>query len=694
MRTTPRTTALLLLLASCGATPSTTTDTGASTTNAETSSASSSEPTTGMSDPPTGTTGADDTTTGEPLPPAEIPDGCNPIAYASDCLLPYPSDWFLVDDPNLPNGVRVELGEAATPTTLAGAPVDLLRDHPADGFSHHMPILALFPAGIDTDNLTFHQDDGDATLDPGSPTILLDAETGQFVPHWVELDAMTDDPARQALIVRPYVRLADSRRYIVAFQGLVDPDGARVAAPAGFAHILADQVAGHAILEPLAARYESDIFAPLAEAGVARTDLQLAWDFTTASEQRNTGDMLAIRDDLLAWFDDDGPALMIDSVLPDFSEEMALRVEGRIEVPLYLEEDEPMALLHRGPDGVVTANGMHWVPFTLQVPKSAWPSDADYEPVRLIQFGHGFFGEREEINWSAMRAFSTERGVAMIATEWAGMALEDQGAVVQTIVEDASSVFLFTDRLHQGFANQLALSHAIRTSLAASDAVTAFDKLVYDPDQSYWYGISQGSIFGACIMALSPTIEKAVLDVGGGPYSLMMTRSGSFADLFAIMKVTLGDDPLTIQKFIALSQHVWDRVDPITYAPHVLADPYPDSPQRNVLFSYGVGDHSVTNVASHLLLRALGIDLLDPAAQAVYGLGSVSAPTSGSAGVVVDFMYPNPAGVEAKLPESPPDEYNVHEGVRRNPKIRDTIDAFLRVGGEIENFCDGPCDPE
>jgi hypothetical protein len=404
--------------------------------------------------------------------------------------------------------------------------------------------------------------------------------------------------------------------------------------------------------------------------------------------------MLAIRDDLLAWFDEDSPALMIDEVLPDYSEEMALRVEGRIEVPLYLEEDEPMAALHRGPDGAVAANGMHWVDFTLQVPRSAWPVDADFEPVRLIQFGHGFFGEREEINWSAMRSFSSERGVAMIATEWAGMALEDQGAVVSTIVEDPSRVFAFTDRLHQGFANQLALSHAVRTTLAASDAVTAFDKRVYDPDQSYWYGISQGSIFGATIMALSPTLEKAVLDVGGGPYSLMMTRSGSFADLFAIMKVTMGDDPLTIQKFIALSQHVWDRVDPITYAPHVLQDPYPDSPPRAVLFTYGVGDHSVTNVASHLLLRALGVDLLAPAAQTIYGLGTVPAPTSGSAGVAVDFMYPDPAGIEAELPDPPPDEYNVHEGVRRNPKVRDQIDAFLRPGGEIENFCDGPCDPE
>jgi hypothetical protein len=694
---TPRPSALplavLAVLAGCGGDPNTTSagpgDDGSSTGGPTTDAP-------GTTDAPTGTTGDEPTTgtTGEPLPPAEIPEGCNPIAYQHDCLLPYPSNVFLVPDDGLPNGVRVELTPAAVPTTMAGVPVDNLQHHPADGFSHHMPILALFPEGIDTANLTFHLDDGDATLDPSSPTLLIDADAGELVPHWVELDAMTDDPTRQALIVRPYVRLRDGRRYIVAFQGLVAAGGAPVAAPAGFAHLRAGEVAGHPVLEPLAARYDADIFPVLDKLGVPRAGLQLAWDFTTASDERNTADMLAIRDDLLAALDGVGPVVEIDQVLPDFSAEIALRVEGRIEVPLYLEADEPMARLHRDADGVVAPNGTTWAEFTLQVPKSAFPDAPGFAPVRMIQFGHGFFGEREEINWSAMRAFSSERAVAMAATQWAGMADEDQGAVVEAILEDPSSVFSFTDRLHQGFANQLALTEALRTSIPATDAVDAFDQLIYDPEHAYWYGISQGSIFGASIMALSPTIEKAVLDVGGGPYSLMMTRSGSFSDLFTIMKGVLGDDPLTIQKFIALSQHTWDRVDPITWAPRVLADPLPDSPKRQLLFSYGVGDHSVTNVASHLLLRALGVDLLAPAAQQVYGLGAVDAPTGGSAGVVVDFMVPDPAGIDAELPEQPPDEYNVHEGVRRNPKIRDQIDAFLRPGGVIDNFCDGPCDPQ
>ncbi|MCY1066326.1 hypothetical protein OV090_16220 [Nannocystis sp. RBIL2] len=685
-----------LMVLACGDAGSATTDDASSTGTTTTTEAATTEatPTTTEATTTETSTTSEDPTTGEPLPPAEVPEGCNPIAYAADCMLPYPSDFFLVEDAGLPGGVRVALTEQAVPKTMMGKAIDILASHPADGFSHHMPILALFPEGIDTQNLTFHSDGGDPTLAATSPTLLIEADTGELVPHWVELDAMTSDPTRQALIVRPFVRLKDGTRYIVAFQGLVAGDGSAVAPPLGFAHVLQGDVAGHPVLEPLAQRYEEQIFPALEQAGVSRAGLQLAWDFTTASEARNEDDLVAIREDVIATLGQSGPAVEFDNVIPDYSEEFALRIEGKFEVPLYLEEDEPMARIHRGADGKPAANGTIWVPFTLQVPKSVYPLDADFEPARIIQYGHGFFGEREEINWSAMRSFSTERKFVMVATDWAGMALEDQSAVVESIFDDPSSMFLFTDRLHQGFANQLALSYAIQTTLAASDELKAYGKLLYAPDEVYWYGISQGSIFGLTFMALSPVVEKAVLDVGGGPYSLMMTRSGSFSMLFDIVKVAIGDEPLAIQKFIALSQHTWDRVDPLTYAPHVLQQPYDDSPERKILFTYGIGDHSVNNLASHLLLRATGIDLLDPPSQPVYGLQTTPAPAAGSAGVPVDFHVPELPGVEAKIPPEPADEYNVHELVRRNPKIREQIDMFLRPGGQIENFCDGACDPE
>ncbi|MEZ4450282.1 MAG: hypothetical protein R3B09_12465 [Nannocystaceae bacterium] len=670
------------------ATSATASGTEGSTTDGETTTTSTTSTTTTATSTSTTTTGGVD------LPPAEVPQGCNPIAYEADCMLPYPSDWYMVADADLPGGTRIALTPEATPKTMLGAPVNNLIEHPADGFSAHMPILALFPRGIDTANLNFHLDGGDASLSPASPTLLINATTKELVPHWVELDAMADDPARQALIVRPFSRLDDQTRYIVAFQGLVDQSGLDVAPPLGFAHILAGEVAGHPILEPLAKRYEDQIFPVITALGADRDDLQLAWDFTTATEARNTADMMAIRDDVIATLSASGPAIMIDKILDDYSDEIQIRFEGRMQVPLYLEADKPMARLHRDGSGKVVANGMHWVPFTLQAPRSLFPMDDKFKPGRIVQFGHGFFGLPEEINWSAMRSFSNERALVMVATGWVGMMEEDQPAVVQAIGKDPSNVFLFTDRLHQAFANQLALSFAVKTSIPASGEVEVFQQPLYDPDQLYWYGISQGSIFGATFLAMTPTIDKGVLSVGGGPYSLMMTRSGTFADLFEIVKITLGDEPLTIQKFIMMSQHTWDRVDPITYAPYLAGAPLPQGTSPQVLFQYGIGDHSVNNLSSHVLLRSSGIPMLDPGTgQWPWGIPTIAGPTAGSAAVAVDFKLANLPGIYAELPDKPSDEENVHELVRRNAAIRDQIDAFMTPGGPIENFCDGACDP-
>ena len=46
-----------------------------------------------------------------------------------------------------------------------------------------------------------------ASLEPGSPTVVIHAETGERVPHWSEYDVSHGDDARRAFMVRPAVRL-------------------------------------------------------------------------------------------------------------------------------------------------------------------------------------------------------------------------------------------------------------------------------------------------------------------------------------------------------------------------------------------------------------------------------------------------------------------------------------------------------
>jgi len=87
--------------------------------------------------------------------------------------------------------------------------------------------------------------------------------------------------------------------------------------------------------------YEQVIFPTLEEDGLARDELQLAWDFVVGSKEGITGRMVHIRDDALERIGD-GPAYTIDEVV-DFSEEQnadtARRIYGTMTAPLYTEED-------------------------------------------------------------------------------------------------------------------------------------------------------------------------------------------------------------------------------------------------------------------------------------------------------------------------------------------------------------------
>jgi hypothetical protein len=606
-------------------------------------------------------------------------------------MLPFPSDYFLVDDPQTPSGRRLAWTDEAALRAADGTKIDPTLVHPADGFSQHMPILAVFPSGVDTSNLPSHTGDPADSTAASSPTLVLDAQTGEAVPHWVELDVDARRPEQQALFVRLYEPLAPERRYIVAFRGLRDPEGARITAPHGFREIRDGNAASIEGLEETATRYEAEIFPALEQFGVERTQLQLAWDFTTRSREQMTRDLLDIRADLIARLEASPPAVTIDTVEDRPEETLARIIEGHIEVPLYVESDQPGARLVRDADGSVVARGTTQVPFSMRVPRSVLERDPAEGPVRLVQYGHGFFGSRKEIEYGAMTAISQELEFATISVDWWGMSESDLGEVLESIAQRPSETLGFVDRVHQAMANQIALTYAARDSLLATDAVEVADAPLYDPDQVYFYGISQGHILGTTFVALSPTLERVALGVGGAPFSFMMSRSTSFAAfLFAITRKV--SNRLDAMKFVAMTQLPFDRIDPLTWAPHVVDRLLPDAPaDRVALLQIGIGDLLVPTLSGEILARATGVPLLEPAARDVPLLETVAAPTEGSAFVEVAFPgEPQPS----PLSEIPEVDNAVHDRVRRNPPSMQQVDAFLRPGGRIEHFCDGGCDPD
>ncbi len=634
-------------------------------------------------------------------PPLAIPQGCNPLAAEHDCLLPYPSDFFLTPDTTLPSGKRVRITQAAALRTRRDAVVDFTLTHPVDGFSHHQPLLVYFAGGVSTEGVVFHTDDPQRSLRPTSKVVVLDGETGKPVPAWAEVDLNTTEPSEQAFIIRTFERLQSGHRYIVALQDLLSPAGAGKAsmplpAPGGFARLRDGKADSTPELAALSTRYEAEIFPLLSRFGIDRSRLQLAWDFTTSSEASNTRDLDAIRADVLPKLQAKPPVVTVVSVAendPTKNPNIWLRIEGTIRVPLYLASSEVGAKLYRNARGQVQQNGETEVPFTLQVPQSAKPADMNFEPARILEYGHGFFGLREEINYGFMRGYTNEGRYVAVAVDWWGMSEPDLDQVVQDAVNSPGTAFDFVDRLHQAMVNMIALSYAVKGPLAQVPELRRFGKPLFDPDKLYYYGISQGAIFGVTMLSQNPVLDRAVLSVGGGPYSLMMSRSASYEMLFGLLTTQLAT-PLSIMKFMTLSQSTWDRVDPITYAPHLLSQPYPGSPaNRHLLMQIGIGDHSVNNLASHVMARAIGVPLFNPSPQPVWGLSSVNAPADDGL-VLVDFKL-DPAkipGIYCRLPTES-EKNDVHEGVRRHPKIKQQIDQFFQPGGLIQNTCAGPCVP-
>ncbi len=599
------------------------------------------------------------------LAPVDVPAGCNPLGVGVDCMLPYPSNAFLVD------GVLTQTGPGL-PQSSEGVGVSLRR-LATDGFSTQAHMIALFPAGLDPDSLE------------GAVTVV--SADGAHTPHiLVELDPRATDPARQGLVIRPLERLHDATTYVVGLAGLRSDGGIAESPSAVFRTIRDTPGPVSWNLAVLHADYEATVFPALEAAGVSRASLQLAWSFTTQSREAATADMMAVRAGVLAAVEATPPVVTVVSVEEPADGAIGRKVVGEMTVPLYLDRWDAGAVLHRGEDGRPTANGTAQVPFTINVPRSLLDGSMP-TPGRLFQYGHGFFGQREEVVWSYCREYADEYGIVFAAVEWWGMDQTDRGVVADYLINDVEETLSFVERVHQGIANQLAFTVALKTTIAELPEVAG----LYDPDRIFFHGNSQGHILGGTLFALSPHLERAALGVGGAAFTHMMMRSTNFSDFLLLVNATTLD-PLEQTKLIATSATDIDRFDPLTYAPYVLNEPLEGNPDKRILLQIGIGDAQVPNLTSQAHARALGLTLLEPAARPVAGLEPLSGPADASAYVEYDFNLSSPLPGDIARP--PEEDNTVHEDVRRTDAARKQLSDFLQPNGEIRHHCEGPCDPQ
>lgn len=615
----------------------------------------------------------------------DIAPECNPLG-GDRCVLPFPTSLYLADDPDSPTGVRLDIPDGALPTNEDGAPIDpgLFNTH--DGFSPAAPILSAFAVGVDPSNLPSWTD-FDASLAADCPTVLVDMETGELVPHFAELDARAPFPEEQALYIRPAVLLEGGRRYAVAIRNnLKAVGGGELPRPEGFQAILDGSTTDHERLERIRPRY-ADIFAALAEHGIEPDELVVAWDFVTASRESLRRDMLAARDaalDLLAESMDD-LTIEITRDEPSGDERFAREIEGFFEAPLFLSEGgEPTidSRLLRGPDGLPRPDGLYRVPFDAMIPACALEAEA---PVPMLVYGHGLLGDSDQVMSGGTRTAAAGLCMVAIGTDLRGMATMDVPNVVRTLADVSRGPLIF-DTLIQGVVNHIALVQVARARMASELFVNDADQGLVDADTVHYYGISQGGIFGGTIAAYDPVIQRAVLQVGAMNYSMMLERSGDWPT-YALVLHGAYQNALDVALILSLMQTQWDTTDPVAVSDAMLTGGIPGVPEKQVLMQIAVADVEVSNLASEYQVRSMGIPLLTPSVEEPWRIEPAEGPLE-NALVIFDFGL----GDTIPVTNEPPPENEVHSQVRKREATIEMMRRFYRTGEIVQTCGDAGCD--
>src|SRR5690554_1138653 len=344
---------------------------------------------------------------------------CDPIV-PEVCAFPFPNDFYTRPVKETETGKCVSLKSGFFGAT------DPSVFNRADGFSASSTILFQLPDGIDK-GFPKPTDEGIASsIETSSKTIVLDAETGELIPHFAEEDKNAPTAETRALTIRPVIRLKDGHRYIVAVRGVEDSSGSVIAPSEAFLALRDGKSSDSASIEERRDHYKK-IFDTLEDAGIERDSLQLAWDFTTASTESNTRMLLHMRDDGLERVRAEGHPYTITSVagdcsdlpgngsrfscdpLPgDYEENIAYRIEGTFRVPNYMTAQAPggsLILDERGLPIVNEEAPHHDQSFAMLIPRSALE-----EPKPLLQYGHGLFGAESQIYAGNFRSLINEHG--------------------------------------------------------------------------------------------------------------------------------------------------------------------------------------------------------------------------------------------------------------------------------------------
>jgi hypothetical protein len=647
--------------------------------------------------------------------PGEL--GCDPLDPAV-CLQPWPNDFFTTPDSTTDTGLRLNLNPLGMPRNVAGNPIRPDEWNRNDGFSPGQKIVTKVP-GLETEAAFLNTGavpitDMVRTFAPDQPIVVLNTRTGKRHLIWSELDANPANPSDVNLIIRPGRNFDEGTRYIVALRKLRDAQGTIIQPQDAFRTYRDDIPTTDPAVEARRPHME-EIFTTLDRAGIARDQLYLAWDFTTASKRNLSERALSIRNDAFAQLGEtqlrggtvegSSPQFSVSQVTdytPAQDDKIARKVDGTFVVPCYLNSPgcPPGSRFAYAPGSSVplrTPGNMQLANFTCLIPRVA-VDGAQVVQSRVSLYGHGLLGSASEITAGNIKSMANEHNFVFCATDWSGMSTQDLPNI-GTILADLSNFSSLPDRAQQGFVNFQYLGRLMIHPLGFnSDPAFRFTKSgvtksVLDIRRLFYDGNSQGGIMGGALTALAVDFNRAVLGVPGMNYSTLLRRSVDF-DEYA--QVLYANYPSELERPLILSliQTLWDRGEANGYAAHMTRDPYADTPPHTVLMHMAFGDHQVANVSAEVQARTIGaavrIPAIDPGRHTdlnpYYGISKFKTyPFSGSGLIVWDSGSPTPPANNTP-PRAGADP---HSHPRNSAAARLQKSEFLKLGGRIVDVC-GP----
>lgn len=617
-----------------------------------------------------------------------IPDACNPLG-GQGCLMPWPSMLYVKADATTATGYRLAIPREAMPVNADGIVVEPDTFNRWDGFSAIAPMLAMFPTGVSPDGLPSWKNP-EESLAASSPIVLVNVDTGERVPLFAEVDQNTIEVTKRALIIRPLARLQPGSHYAVGIRDTVKAaDGGPLARSEGFEAL----VTGGSFSHPGFAKLQETapaMFAALEAAGVAKSELVLAWDFVTVSDEFLRSDLTAMREQALPAIGTAGANLTFTAEEQPNTALTYKRYLGTFKSPDFLTagETDP-SVLRRDAAGKPVVMGMRDAKFAAIIPACVATQPL---PRPTIVFGHGLFGSSEEyLSDNFVIDLAQDQCFVIVAGDFIGLT-SAQLALAPLAVNDLNRGPQIVEKLAQAVIDFIALESITRGPMATSPEFQFNGTPVIDPARTYYVGGSLGGIMGNTFMAYDPNITKGVLAVPGGNWSMLFERSTAWTLLMGAAQGAY-EDPELYQLNLAISLGMgFEPYDPMTTAAHVTKDPLFGNPVKKILMWYAVGDCLVTNIATEMIAREMGLEMTAPTVRTPWGITTSTAPLVN--GITLYDEHPSPMPFDTNVP--PKEDNGTHSGVNRNPANLRQVQQFL-LGDVVVDECKlanapAPCD--